>query len=272
MRCMRWAVGPHLLKQTLPVTISRRFLPEPRKRFYRNVTVAGTDSIYEVNLDHRKLKTPLGNVLQVPNYGLALAIAHEWASVKDKIHPSLLHLTGLAFSVIDNVNHETKWNIVNKTLEYLVTDTLLYRDNGMEDFTAMQAKEWDPVLDWFNRRFETDLKPCDGILVVDIPESTRETIRRYLLSYDIWAVNGFLFGVEVLKSVILAIAAAERKISSEKAVFLSRLETNFQISHWGAVEWAHDLDKYDHQSRFSAALLFIHLNTWQASSKQKAKP
>lgn len=30
--------------------------------------------------------------LQVPNHGLALAVAHEWASVKDKIQPSLMHL------------------------------------------------------------------------------------------------------------------------------------------------------------------------------------
>lgn len=36
-----------------------------RNRFYKNVSVAGSAGTYEVNLDHRKLKTPLGNVLQV---------------------------------------------------------------------------------------------------------------------------------------------------------------------------------------------------------------
>ncbi|XP_069157331.1 ATP synthase mitochondrial F1 complex assembly factor 2 isoform X2 [Procambarus clarkii] len=243
-----------------------------RKRFYRNVTVAGANSTYEINLDHRKLKTPLGNILQVPNYGLALAVANEWAAIKNKIHPSLLHLTALANTVIDNPNHESKWNIVDKTVKYLETDTLLFRDNGTEAFIEMQAKEWDPVLDWFNTKFEMDLKPCDGIIGPDIPSSARERLRRYLLSYDIWAGNGFLYGVEALKSVILTIAATERKISSEKAVYLSRLETNFQTSYWGPVEWAHDLDKYDLEARFSAALLFIYFNTYQGTLKQKAEP
>lgn len=63
----------------------------------------------------------------------------------------------------------------------------------IDDFTQMQAKEWDPVLDWFNSRFEVDLKPCSGILGVELPLPTREAIRRYLLSYDIWAAIGRVY-------------------------------------------------------------------------------
>lgn len=272
MAGVRWAVSPRLLKQMSSVVTPCRFLPELRRRFYRNVTVAGTGNCYEVNLDHRKLKTPLGNVMQVPNYGLALAVAHEWASMKDKIHASRMHLTGLSNTVIDNPNRLNKWDIVNKILEYLDTDTLLYRDDGPDDLIQMQVRDWDPVLAWFNTKFETNLKTCEGIFGADIPMQAREVIRRYLLSYDMWAVSGFLYGVEALKSVILTDAAAECKISSEEAVALSRLETKFQTSRWGAVEWAHDLDKYDLQARFSAALLFIQFNTWQATIREKAKP
>ena len=36
--------------------------------------------------------------------------------------------TGLSYTVIDNPSHETKWDTVNKTMEYLDTDTLLFRD------------------------------------------------------------------------------------------------------------------------------------------------
>ncbi|KAG7166247.1 ATP synthase mitochondrial F1 complex assembly factor 2-like [Homarus americanus] len=251
---LRWAFGPQLLRQTSASVVPRRFLPEPRKRFYRNVTVAGTSDTYEV-----------------PNYGLALAIAHEWVAVKEKIHPSFMHLTGLANTVIDNPSYQTKWDVINKTLDYMDTDTVLFRDDRSDEFIQLQAKEWDPVLDWFNTKFEVNLKPCGGLLGANIPPPAREAIRRYLLSYNMWAANGFLYGVEAVKSVILTIAAAERKISAERAVTLSRLETNYQTSHWGAVEWAHDLEKYDLESRFSAALLFIHFNTWQTTVKQKAK-
>lgn len=267
---IRWVVGRLLMPQS-PVHISQRFLPEARRRFYRSVTVAGTGNDYEVNLDHRKLKTPMGNVFQVPNHGLALAVAHEWASVKDKIQPSLMHLTSLSNTVLDNPARGTKWDFADKILEYLETDTVLFPGETTDDLVELQRREWDPVIEWFNKKFEIDLQPAVGICGADIPMQARESIRRYLLSYDIWAITGFLYGVEALKSVILTVAAAERKLTAEKAVALSRLELQYQTSRWGSVEWAHDLDQYDLEARFSAALLFILFNTSQTSVKQKTK-
>lgn len=59
-----------------------------------------------------------------------------------------------------------------------------------EDLVKLQAKDWDPILEWFNQKFEVDIKPCPGLLGADIPAPAQDTIRRYLLSYDMWAANG----------------------------------------------------------------------------------
>ena len=80
------------LSLTLCFCLLFALLDAARRRFYKNVTVAGNAGIYEVNLDLHKLKTPKGHTLQIPNYGLALAVAQEWAATKDKIVPSLMHL------------------------------------------------------------------------------------------------------------------------------------------------------------------------------------
>ena len=40
---------------------------QPKKRFYKNVSVVQANGKYEINLDHRKLKTPLGSPLLVIN-------------------------------------------------------------------------------------------------------------------------------------------------------------------------------------------------------------
>lgn len=247
----------------------KRFMPEPVKRFYKNVTVAGSGDTYEVNLDHRKMKTPSGKVMQVPNHALALAIGNEWALVKDKIIPSWMHLTGLTYTVIDNPNRDTKFDIVSRALDYLDTDTLIYRDDSTDEFISIQKQNWDPILDWFNARFDIDINPVVGVCGAEIPVEAREAVRRYLLSHNIWACQGFLFGIEVLKSIILAIAAAERKISIQTTVNLSYLETDYQRGNWGNVEWAHDLEKMDHQTRFAAAMLFVQLNSSQTIIKHK---
>lgn len=65
------------------------------KRFYRNVNVInGEDNSFEITLDNKKVKTPRGNVLKVPNESLAFAVASEWNSQKDVIQRSSMHLVG----------------------------------------------------------------------------------------------------------------------------------------------------------------------------------
>lgn len=59
-----------------------------------------------------------------------------------------------------------------------------------EELLKIQAREWDPILEWFNQKFGVDIRPCPGLLGADIPSPARDTIRRYLLSYDVWAANG----------------------------------------------------------------------------------
>lgn len=63
-----------------------------RKRFYKNTGILNSNGKYEIRLDHRKLKTPNGNLFTVDSEPLALAVATEWDSQKDKLNQSGMHL------------------------------------------------------------------------------------------------------------------------------------------------------------------------------------
>lgn len=78
-----------------------------------------------------------------------------------------------------------------------------------------------------------------------------------------------MFAVDTLKSPILTLACVDRYLTPERAVLLTRLEEEFQLGHWGRVEWAHDLNQQELQARLAAAILFIHLNS--SSSKILSK-
>lgn len=43
----------------------------------------------------------------------------------------------------------------------------------------------------------------------------------------------------------------------------------FQTKYWGRVEWAHDVNQFDLQSRVAAAILFIHLNSMSETVQSK---
>lgn len=78
-----------------------------------------------------------------------------------------------------------------------------------------------------------------------------------------------MYGVDTLKSVVLTLACTEKFLTPEKAVLLSRLEEEYQTGHWGRVEWAHDLNQQDLQTRLSAVVLFVYFNSQTQNMKLK---
>ncbi|XP_011506118.1 PREDICTED: ATP synthase mitochondrial F1 complex assembly factor 2 [Ceratosolen solmsi marchali] len=245
------------------------------KRFFRNTGILSNGDKYEITLDQKKLKTPLGKVFEVNSKPLALAVAHEWDSQKELINRNFMHLTALCSTVQDNPNKLTKAYIANYIVNFLETDTLLFQSNGKEneidDLYKLQEDKWDPLIQWFCDRYQVDIEKTKTIDAPIVLSSTKHEITKHLLSYNDEAVFGFMYGVDTVKSVILTLAASERRITIEEAVALSRLEEEYQISHWGNIEWSHELSKYDLQSRMAAAILFIHFNSYFKTNQLKTK-
>ena len=114
-----------------------------------------------------------------------------------------------------------------------------------------------------------DISPSVSITAPTFSTSARETIRKHLLSYSMDAIQGFSFGVDAIKSILLMSAVVEKKLTVNQAVQLARLETNFQIEKWGNVEWHHDLELHDTTARLAAAALFFQCNTSEYLIKKK---
>lgn len=133
----------------------------------------------------------------------------------------------------------------------------------------VQVAEWDPIIDWFNERFEANIEKSCDIQQPKISAKTRMNISKHLLSYGDAAMPAILYAVDTLKSVILTLACVDKRISVEKAVSLSRLEEEYQLKFWGRVEWAHDLSQQDTQARLAASILFIYFHSNVHIIKQK---
>ncbi|XP_058446815.1 ATP synthase mitochondrial F1 complex assembly factor 2 [Malaya genurostris] len=241
----------------------------PPKRFYRKTGVVTSNGKYEITLDQRKLKTPNGSPFYVESEPLAIAIATEWDAQKEVVDRSSMHLTALSSTVIDNPNNLQKTDIINYLVNYLNTDTVLFHSGEEESLKKLQTSEWDPVVNWFNERYQVQLTATDGLEIPSFPPGTAMNISRYLTSYNEAALHGFMFAVDTIKSIILTCACVDRFITPEKAVLLARLEEEYQQGYWGRVEWAHDVQQLDSQARLAAAVLMIHLNSSNVFIKHK---
>ncbi|XP_074648058.1 ATP synthase mitochondrial F1 complex assembly factor 2-like [Tubulanus polymorphus] len=243
-------------------------------RFYKTasiVKVDGTADSYEILLDHRKLKTPGRNVFVVPNRALAHAVEVEWMSQEKKIERHTMHLTHLCNMAIDNPTKRTKETVVDGILSYLETDTLCYRIDEPEELKQYQDKYWNPIIEWAEKRYDVKLPCTSGFSMTELPEETKRLFRQHLLSHTEWSLVGYQYSTEALKSFVLSLALMDKHISVEDAVKLARLETVYQTDKWGSVEWYHDVEVAELQSKASAAAVFTHLCNETTYTKTKGQ-
>ncbi|XP_021267740.1 ATP synthase mitochondrial F1 complex assembly factor 2 isoform X2 [Numida meleagris] len=224
---------------------------------------------FEINLDHRKLKTPQAKLFTVPSEALAIAVATEWDSQKDTIKFYTMHLTTLCNTALDNPTQRSKVQLIGAAVKFLETDTLCYRVEEPAALAELQKKEWDPIVAWAEKRYNVAIGSSTSIMGPNIPASTRDTFISHLASYNMWALQGIEYVITQLKSLILSMGLIDRHITVEKAVLLSRLEEEYQIQRWGNVEWAHDYDLCELRARAAAGTLFVHLCSESSTVKHK---
>ncbi|CAF5029348.1 unnamed protein product [Rotaria sp. Silwood1] len=203
------------------------------------------------------------NIITIENEFLTLAaLAQEWNQQYKKIDLSSMHLYSLINTFIDNPLKFTKNQLIEKLMHFLDWDTLLYRSDQPEELRQLQIKSWDPILLYINKEFHTNFQSTYDLHIKDlINKNDRYIIEKYFLNFDQSSLNIILFIVEQLKSILLTICLLKQYRSIENIATLSRLETEFQISHWSNVEYYHDYEMMDICSKISAAyLIFYCLN------------
>lgn len=229
-----------------------------KKKRKWDVRVLRDGQEYELTLDGRKLRTPLGSVFRVKNQFLALAIANEWRSQMDMKY---MHLTTLTNTVIDNPMHATVDSLAESVGEYLSTDTLCFRSREPKELVHMEQQLWDPLVHWFAEYMESEMTVTTDVAGIGpVPIATRHLFQMQLSKQAFAILVGLNFATENLKSAILSTALMQHKISVADAVRLSRLETEFQVGQWGKFA-THDADETQVRSRVAAAILFATCNT-----------
>ncbi|XP_016045096.1 ATP synthase mitochondrial F1 complex assembly factor 2 isoform X2 [Erinaceus europaeus] len=268
-------MGPGPGPTTQP--LARAYAPlTERKRFYQNVSITQGEGGFEINLDHRKLKTPQAKLFTVPSEALAIAVATEWDSQQDTIKFYTMHLTTLCNTSLDNPMQRNREQLIRAAVKFLDTDTIWVEEP--ETLVELQKNEWDPVIEWAEKRYDVQIGSSTSIMGPSIPAKTREVLASHLASYNMWALQGpdlacvpagIEFVATQLKSMVLTLGLIDLHLTVEQAVLLSRLEEEYQIQKWGNIEWAHDYELHELRARTAAGTLFIHLCSESTTVKHK---
>ena len=207
-----------------------RELPQ---RFYTQAQAVEEDGQFRLRLDGRPARTPARNALAVADRRLAEALEREWNAQGERIDPARMPVTRLVNSAIDGVAPRME-EVRADVLAYAGTDLLCYRAGEPERLAASQARHWDPVLAWAERRLGARFALAEGVMHVPQPADTLAAFAAALAAFqDQFRLAGLHVATTLSGSALLALALAEGEIGVEEAWTAAHVDEDWNMLLWG---------------------------------------
>ncbi|WP_298336861.1 ATP12 family protein [uncultured Erythrobacter sp.] len=209
------------------------------KRFYKKVSVNEVESGWQITLDTRAIKTVKGTPQVVPTKALADALAAEWAGQGEKIDPQTMPLRDMADYAIDMVSPDPG-ALIDKTVAYGDTDTLLYRADPDEPLFARQQEVWEPIVSAFETRHRVEFVRISGIIHHPQSEKTLTQLRKVLGGHSSFALASIEMMTHLAASLITGLSSAQRDADALALWQAASLEEEWQAEEWGRDEEAEE--------------------------------
>jgi len=227
------------------------------RRFYKKVGVKsfelnGVDQ-WVVMLDQRVVKTPKEIRMTLPSKSMALMIAFEWDSQEVNITPTSMPVMTLAATAIDIIPEKRKM-IVDSIMNFLTTDVMCTRDPDQEEFLERQKEVHDPILAWFSDYFKVPILEINyGLDFQEHPEQTTSKLQWNMFNFDDYTLAALDTMITSLKSVVLAFAVWQGRITVDEALKASNLEENYRLTEENYMERYHGINEMHQKQNVAAA-------------------
>ncbi|MEO1220425.1 MAG: ATP12 family protein [Pseudomonadota bacterium] len=209
------------------------------KRFYKQVAVDEVDGGWQVALDTRRIKTVKGTDQIVPTKALANALGAEWDAQGEKVDPKTMPLRDMADYAIDMVRPEPA-GLIDKTVAYGDTDTLLYRAPPDEPLYARQQEVWEPIVSAVEARLGVEFVRISGIIHRPQNEHTLTRLREELTGQSAFALSSIEMMTHLAASLITGLSAAQPEADVLALWNAASLEEEWQAEEWGRDEEAEE--------------------------------
>jgi chaperone required for assembly of F1-ATPase len=187
---------------------------------------------FQIALDGRTLQTPAAAEFRLSNRALAEAIAEEWRAQADRLKPSSMPLTQLAYSWLDQLASDPT-QIIDELMRYAETDLVCYRADGPGSLVKHQQRNWQPLLDDLARRHDILMSVHRGVLPRKQSQEALAALRRLLSTQRPFTLAAMAVATRACGSLVIALALCEGSLTPEQAFDLSQLDETYQIERWG---------------------------------------
>jgi chaperone required for assembly of F1-ATPase len=197
---------------------------------------------WRVTVNGREVATPQRNPVVVPTGALAAAIAAEIAdnpgvlAGKGLADPALAPCFRIAAGAIDVIaaDPQGRLSVERDLVGYGTTDLVCIRADRPDELVARENVAWDPVCDWFSRRFGVRLAVAAGVLAVPQPDAVGEALAAAVAARDPFRLAALSLATRAAGSVVIGLALCEGAIDADAAFAAAVVEESYQEEKWGA--------------------------------------
>jgi chaperone required for assembly of F1-ATPase len=200
------------------------------KRFYKTAGVKRVGAMFGIVLDGRPVKTPEREMLVLRSAGLADAIAAEWARQGDVLGE--MPLTRLANTAIDRVRVDRAPALLQMD-GFAGHDLVCYRSATPPELAAREAAAWDLPLLWARSQYGFDFRTTTATTSIPQPGYSFDALSQAMARHDEFALTGLAATAPILKSLVLALALADKRLTVAEAHAAAHVDETFQAEKWG---------------------------------------
>ncbi len=232
------------------------------KRFWDTATTEPVGDRWQVTLDGKPMRLPGGAALLLDNPGLAHAVAAEWQAAGGAKGGEMSFadtpLTRIAGTAQERVAPRAE-AVALELARYGESDLLCYRAEEPDALVRRQAEQWQPWLDWAERRFGARLAVTAGVMHRAQPPAAVAALAAGVAAQKVAGLAALGILVPLTGSLVLGLAVAEGALDAAEATLVSQLDELYQAELWG-VEWESEERRVRIGGEIALAARFIQLS------------
>ena len=194
---------------------------------------------YLLTINNKSLKTPDGNIIELPSIKLAKILLKDYeSSFKSKLL-NIVSPIKITNTAIDKIKPNNIFYI-NEITDNLNNDMICYFANSPVELVDLQNKDWIPLINYMKSSYNIELIYTSKLFSINQKPDSLLKLKNILNEINIFKLSAIYTLSQITKSIIISLALVNNKISAKKAFENSNLEELYQISKWGKDEEAFD--------------------------------
>ena len=212
--------------------------------------------MFEIYVQNKFLKTPLGNLIQVPTLALARAIEEEWEKDPSPYYQQK-PLTSLVATALDQVE-EARTTYIAHVIQAVPKDVILFWASMPDSLVKLQEEKWAPLIEEVNLALGLSLKPNFSLSIASLSSEEENKVKEFLDRQTTFKLAGFVHLLTLTSSFCISFLVIQSCLSPEKAWSLAHLHEHDQRHTWGEDEEALILEK-SQREEFLETIRFLKL-------------